>query len=238
MKKVKEFLSADYRNALVVPAFERSHSKCQRFIFTGKAEEDLEYLDCVEEIYGPMPGTISQLARQFNEKKTRVFDVHNRDAHQSTNYREWFKLAPGKIRRIKCIKSNRYEPYLILRKCSLLPPYQEQFTGYGKNKIQHVLHLRHLNYNINVLGGAFVNHYPHPPSSAKKEWDKLKDEGHVGSKAKEFSEVKGFHRAAMDKFYLDFKEWLKRNVNATEDDPESYTSLCDGVTDDDGLQIK
>lgn len=44
---------------------------------------------------------------------------------------------------IPCFRSNRYEPYLLLRRCApTLPPFAEAFTGYGKNKIQHVAHLR------------------------------------------------------------------------------------------------
>ena len=40
----------------------------------------------------------------------------------------------------------------------------------GKNKIQHVSHLRRMGYLFAVLPRHFLIHVPHPRSGSKKEW--------------------------------------------------------------------
>jgi hypothetical protein len=61
--------------------------------------------------------------------------------------------------RIKCFDDNDYEPYLVLRKGAPDPPYAEVFTGYGRNKIQHVNHLRMRGYSFSVVPGIFLVHF-------------------------------------------------------------------------------
>ena len=49
--------------------------------------------------------------------------------------------------------------------------YDERFTGYGKNKIEHVTHLRWAGWSFGVLpNDCFVTHFPHPISAAKRDW--------------------------------------------------------------------
>jgi len=50
------------------------------------------------------------------------------------------------------------------------PLYDERFAGYGKNKIQHVTHLRRAGYLFAVLPRQFLVHVPHPRSGAKMDW--------------------------------------------------------------------
>ena len=50
------------------------------------------------------------------------------------------------------------------------PPYDERFLGYGKNKIQHVAHLRRLGFGFAVFPNHFLIHVPHPRSKAKDAW--------------------------------------------------------------------
>ena len=49
------------------------------------------------------------------------------------------------MRPIECFRSNRYEPYVVISMAQM-PLYDERFAGYGKNKIQHVSHLRRMGY--------------------------------------------------------------------------------------------
>jgi Glycosyl-transferase for dystroglycan len=58
-----------------------------------------------------------------------------------------------------------------LRARPLSPYYDERFHGYGKNKIQHISHLRLLGYNFSVLPKGFIVHNPHVESDVKKTWN-------------------------------------------------------------------
>ena len=57
--------------------------------------------------------------------------------------------------------------------------YSEDFSGYGKNKIQYIQHLRYTGFEFSVLPSEFIIHYPHPRSTSKKEW---LEKRHVHSK--------------------------------------------------------
>ena len=50
-------------------------------------------------------------------------------------YDLWMAQRAGTVAPIPCLRSERYEPYLVVQHCKALPPCQEHFTGYGKNKI-------------------------------------------------------------------------------------------------------
>ena len=84
---------------------------------------------------------------------------------------------------------SRYEPYLVVRAGPPTPLYDERFTGYGKNKIEHVTHLRWagwrfavlpprgrgdeaeaplLSLRFAVLPRGAITHFPHPISDAKR----------------------------------------------------------------------
>ncbi len=63
------------------------------------------------------------------------------------------------------------------------PIYSEAFTGYGKNKIELVTHLRFAGFRFYALPNAFVTHMPHVKSVQKRLWE-------VGS-----------HRRSMDRLY-------------------------------------
>jgi Glycosyl-transferase for dystroglycan len=66
---------------------------------------------------------------------------------------------------------NNHSTDLELRARPLSPYYDERFHGYGKNKIQHISHLRLLGYNFSVLPKDFIVHNPHVESDVKKTWN-------------------------------------------------------------------
>jgi hypothetical protein len=91
------------------------------------------------------------------------------------------------IRKIHCFDSLRYEPYVIIPWCPpttssissssqrpLTPYYDERFYGYGKNKIQHISHLRFQGVPFYILPQGFVIHHPHPESDVKQVWNDKK----------------------------------------------------------------
>lgn len=106
------------------------------------------------------------------------------------------KIDPARaIREVRCFNSARYEPWTVLRWCpsakqgagdpsaedlhprpTTAPYYDERFSGYGKNKIQLVSHLRFLGYEFRVLPRAFAVHHPHPESRHKEVWNDAEGE--------------------------------------------------------------
>jgi hypothetical protein len=103
-----------------------------------------------------------------------VFQADNNyDGHGTTRSTDWLAasshwLAPKPL---PCFESSRYEPYLVLSTFGAATPlYDERFTGYGKNKISFVNHVRLAGFKFAVLPREFLMHYPHPKSSAKIAW--------------------------------------------------------------------
>lgn len=90
-------------------------------------------------------------------------------------------------RHLDCFDSARYEPYLVIRWCPatttdsqqqnypIAPFYDERFHGYGKNKIEHVQHLRMMGYRFSVLPKGFIVHNPHVESKVKQRWNNIED---------------------------------------------------------------
>ena len=60
---------------------------------------------------------------------------------------------------------------MVLPVSPTTPMFEEAFHGYGKNKIQHVVHLRYVGFEFSVLAHAFVIHFPHPKSAARLSWE-------------------------------------------------------------------
>jgi len=76
------------------------------------------------------------------------------------------------------------EPYVVMPWCPpsssetprpITPYYDERFYGYGKNKIQHISHMRFRGFQFSVLPQSFVVHHPHPESSVKQVWNNQKE---------------------------------------------------------------
>jgi hypothetical protein len=101
------------------------------------------------------------------------------------------------------------------------------------------MQLRKVGYKFSQIGGAFLVHYPHSSSKARREWNKLADEARAADGGKRLPsetlkeaahtlDLEKFHRAHIDKLFLVFKKWLNENV-----DDESRTPMCANVDNDD-----
>ena len=197
------------KDAFVIPAFQLNWI----------CDVDEKDSDCYESLREMMPRTQQELRSLIDKEKVAVFDFHIEEAHGTTNIKQWYSLEKYHVKPIDCIQSNRYEPYLILRNCNDIPPYQARFTGYGKNKIQQVLHLRRLGYRFAVIGEAWVVHWPHNKSESKISWNMKRNK-----KKHTNGEDSVFQREKMDMLFVKFEHWLKTEVETTGE-----TAICDNV---------
>lgn len=194
------------RSALVVPVFEyvgqaasfSNVSHCDDTYVAGTLDEQCSSSARYRAV---VPSSVQELKTCAYHKKCKIFDSTNPPAHSTTKYGEWTKQAHDHIRPIKCFSSMRYEPYVVLPRCDV-PPFDERFTGYGKNKIQHVQHLRYLNFSFSVLPREFLIHVPHTPSHDRKKWQQQKPSGSGLSSSSEL-------RMRMDRLYTKFLIELK-----------------------------
>ena len=219
----RQALAHDPRLAVVIPAFQLNR-QCR------------EWRECPELNIPMMPYSSHDLMELIKVRKGAPFDPTNRGGHGSTLYAEWVKQSEGSLLDISCIRSNRYEPYLAFRLCHEVPPFQPAFSGYGKNKMTMVMHLRHVGYKFSQLGGAFVVHYPHLDSPSRMEWNEapqeLYDTNNKGKPIKHtpaevHADWTAYKRGQVDAVFVEFHKWLLREVPN-----ESRVSLCNNDEDD------
>ncbi|RWS31574.1 uncharacterized protein B4U80_07653 [Leptotrombidium deliense] len=88
------------------------------------------------------------------------------DSHKLTNYWKWYiSNRPYYVFGY----SDKYEPYLILEN-QHLPLFDEQFTGYGMNKVTHTTELFAAGYKFLVFSNAWTIHLPHKSSSYSQDF--------------------------------------------------------------------
>jgi hypothetical protein len=165
--------------ALVVPAFQLEEAALGDLTALATAGRH------AAAAFARAPRTLAQLRACLGAAECARFYEHTSpETHASTPYDAWWRAAPGsEPLTIPCFQSPRYEPYLVLPNLPSTPRYAEQFTGYGKNKIQLVTHLRFAGFRFHALPGAYVVHMPHAKSREKLTWEA------------------GPHRARMDQLY-------------------------------------
>lgn len=188
----RKFLAADTKIAMVIPAFElRSFcsdiSTCHKTLVSSMPETKEELLSIIHED----PSNV--MVAQFDSKG-------NVPGHGSTKYGDWMEQDENnQVLSIDCLTSPRYEPYLVIRYCHDMPPFQNAFKGYGMNKLTWIQHLRHVGYTFYQVGHSFAIHFPHRKSSSWKKWnEERKGEERLATKADILA----------GKFY----NWLKSSV--------------------------
>jgi Glycosyl-transferase for dystroglycan len=208
-------LASNPKLALVMPAFQLSR-QCR------------EWRDCREANIPKMPHVKEELVDLMVEHQANAFDPSNFGGHGSTRYKDWLIQETEDLVPIECVKSNRYEPYLVFRKCYDLPPFQEAFTGYGKNKMTWMMQLRRTGYQFMQLGGAFVVHYPHLDSTARMHWNGGQDGAQLPKPRDPAVDLSAFKRGQIDATFVAFREWLRKEI------PDQATvPMCEDALDDD-----
>ena len=61
-----------------------------------------------------------------------------------------------------CFKSYKQEPYVMVKRSTHLPEFDERFVNFGKYMISWIEHLRYSGYRFAVLKYAFAVDIPHP----------------------------------------------------------------------------
>jgi len=231
LPNVKEEFASNSKLLGIVPAFQINR-QCR------------EYKDCREENIRVMPRTRDDAAQLDNAKRLTRFDPTNRAGHGSTKYLDWVNNKDGtqddgQFLDIPCITSNRYEPYFVVRYCHDLPPFQSQFSGYGKNKMTFIMQLRRMGYMFRQIGGAFVVHYPHLDSPSRQKWNEAPEQlrpvwdsetGHYSVKHPKdiHADWHSYKRGRVDALFVQFRNWL-----TAEFPNHSSVPLCDNREDDD-----
>jgi hypothetical protein len=211
---VRHALAQDHKAALVLPAFQMLR-QCR------------ELRECPEKNSPIMPHNKEDLLDLFRHKNATQFDPSNRGGHGSTRYKDWMDQSNEELLPISCVLSHRYEPYLVVRYCDELPPFQTAFSGYGKNKMTWVMQLVRSGYAFWQLGESFLVHYPHLDSSARLQWNGG-PHGKQLSRPDPDSNLSDYKRAQTDQTFTEFREWLYAKV------PDETRILpCDEAMDDD-----
>ena len=222
-KDVKETLSKDDKMAIVVPAFQVYHACALN-------EE------CDEANISRMPYTKTELKKLVKKGSATMFDPTNRGGHGTTNYVSWFGGSDQGLIDIPCIKSKRYEPYIVLRFCDVMPPFQERFNGYGKNKLSWSLQMHRVGYRFKQLDEGFITHYPHDDSKARKKWNLRPDNLQQYMKANELPsdsvDWSNYKRGQVDALYVEFQNWL--NLEVADD---ARTPMCTKYNNDNNLWV-
>jgi hypothetical protein len=208
------YLAGSNQRALVLPAFSLMR-QCR------------EWRECPENNLPAMPATRQDVYDGLTARRIFPFDPTNRGAHGSTRYQDWIKQSVDEILPIDCFESQRYEPYLVVRYCRDLPPFQEGFTGYGKNKVTWLMQLRRAGWTFGQVGKAFCVHYPHLDSPARQAWNGGVD--HHMHKPTDESRLLQTKRGGNDQLFVEFRSWLDQTYSFNT----VQTPLCEGAMNDD-----
>jgi hypothetical protein len=206
---VRQALAMDPKAALVMPAFQM-----------------LRQCKDLREFENSIPRILAGIVVWLFHKNATQFDPSNRGGHGSTRYRDWMDQTE-ELLPISCVLSNRYEPYLVVRYCRDLPPFQTAFSGYGKNKMTWVMQLVRSGYSFWQLGESFLVHYPHLDSSARMLWNGG-PHGEQLSKPQPGSIITDYKRFQTDQTFIAFRDWLDDNIPDKTRIPK-----CDEAMDDD-----
>lgn len=215
LPRVREAFANDPKLAVVVPAFETKDLNC------GTSEE------CKNRHLFWMPRDFEDLVIGLGAHNALPYDATHFARQGSTNYRQWMKQTHGELVDIPCVSSHQYQPYMAVRLCNHLAPFQERFVGYGRNNMAWTMHLRRVGYRLQQVGGSFVAHFPHLKSQAKLDWETEHDPNEDAG-----GDLNMFPQDRSDKVLAEFYQWLLAKI-----DDESRVENCEDFEDEEKLLL-
>ena len=107
-----------------------------------------------------MPQTKSQLLEQLNDGSVTTFRSYIwPQGHAATNFSKWIKAKKP----YNVFWEPDFEPYVVVKRQNC-PLYHKRFSGYGWNKVSHIMELDAAGFTFTVLPFGFIIHLPHAPS--------------------------------------------------------------------------
>lgn len=158
-------LFASARSAVVIPTFEHADlSYC-----SGKADDGPDAVEaCLRDAANKRcPGSFEELELCYSEGSCRMYHSHFPHSHNSTRYDLLWHVGADAMRRLHCLDSEHYEPYVVVKRSGALPKFDEAFVGYGLNKISWFWALHRLGWQLYVGPRVFLFHVKHSASRAR-----------------------------------------------------------------------
>jgi len=239
IKTIRQKLYMDPKLALVIPAFQlRRTPNCLD-----------EKKDCRSEHVPLMPFTNSELMKLLlslpPKKGADIFDPTNSGGHGSTDYNHWLSqqqrqqsklgnetttIGTGTLllHPIDCLKSHRYEPYVVIRYCrEITPPFQSIFSGYGKNKMTWMMQIVRSGFVFSQVQDAYLVHYPHPISASRINWNQSPKQLQQQHNQQNYNvrrpkksdtnlHFDHYKRGQIDQLYVEFKSWLELTIPSSQ----------------------
>lgn len=221
---IKDSLVVDAQLAIVVPAFQLNR---------GCPNDE----ECDQQDINRMPYSRDELKQLIRQGSATIFDPTNRGGHGTTDYKAWYLNSYDGLVELPCLKSERYEPFVVVRFCGSIPPFQERFSGYGKNKLAWIQHILRSGFQITQIDTEFIVHYPHKDSASRQKWNKrpdiLKPNMRVDEIESDVVNWSKYKRGQIDSLYVKFLKWLSAEVK-----DESKVPMCESYQQDTNLWVK
>lgn len=167
--KLLQSLAKDPLQTILIPAFELNREAC-----LGKRNSSSSKRCSSADI----PRNYDDMIVRLGEKAIYPMDPMDYELQGNTDYRSWVRQSRGSLLRIGCVSSShRFQPFLVVRRCQALPPFQESLAvvvssddntaakanGVGNvhaNDATWIAHILRLGYSMDQLGGEFVVYLP------------------------------------------------------------------------------
>ncbi|KAG7357673.1 glycosyl-transferase [Nitzschia inconspicua] len=211
--KVRQTLANDPHQTILIPAFEMNREACTEQQNDNDKNDNENKKKCHQDV----PRNFDDLIVHLGEKSVYPMDPMDYELQGNADYKSWVRQSRSSLLSIDCVSpSNRFQPFLVVRKCQHLPPFQEILStttdqnsdcNVHANDPTWIAQLIHTGYTMKQLGGEFVVYLP----------PKIVTDPRYGGRSDEMALSSSPHtgRAAGrggPKTNMDFFRWLDRSV--------------------------